>query len=824
MLKAVLQPEAQSLISQERIERAIQFRYSPFPELSMELLAQQLNQFRVGELRPAARTWEIMLERDGELSGPAQKRFADTARLPWQIEKDDDSPEAERHAEALNYFYTNLTATSALEQDQLGDVNLLVQQIMTAHAHRYSVHEMLWQVNSAGRKQVTGIFRHCPVWLFEAHKGRLAFLKSEGDYHGELLERGHWLPAVGHGHMRPCSIAYAVKHFPLRDWLLFSSRFGMPGIQGLTDAQQGSDDWNNFAAALQNFANDWITITNRGAEIKLIEAAKGASSLPFKDLVERGDRLYARLFRGGDLSTQSGDNERTGASLQDEEKMILLEDDAHWVSGACNVSIDEPLIEYLFATTPKAWWRLQVPKQPDSDREIKGMEFLVKHGGRVSIKTAHERLQIPQADQADELLTAPATPALQPAPEITPALANNQDSSLVLAALDELPDMRREWLAPLRAWFTSTETALQSDLLTDEEVLRLVDVRVAQLPELIKQLDLPAYANALEAALGSAVVNGLAEAVAIQGGPVLANSRRLALANAVEFFGTPKPLADAVAQLGGKTPVGSILRTRDWDRMPLALRQRGQFSAGVESVRLMQRIQDALKDNITLARNEARADGSSPGKFRMNRQKFIADMRDVAISEGLIPADPETHGTLQDITSEARLDLIWRTQIGQAQGYAHWKHGQSADILDAWPAQELVRNRSAKVPRDWQDRWVKAAESVGDTAALEAFRRAGRMVALKTSAIWVALSRFGTPYPPFDFNSGMGLKLIDREGAITLGVLAPDQELTPQVEDFNANLEASVSGLDDRFKGALRGLFGEQIEMSGDTVKWRAVT
>jgi phage gp29-like protein len=821
MLESNLQPEAASLISQERIERAVQLRYSPFPELSMELLSQQLNQFRIGELRPAARTWEIMMERDGELVGPAQKRFADTARLPWEIEKDDDSAEADQHAEALRYFYTNLTTTSVLEQDQVGGVNLLVQQIMTAHAHRYSVHELLLQVDSAGKKQVTAILRHCPVWFFEARRGRLGFLKSEGDYTGQVLERGNWLTAVGHGYMRPCSIGYAIKQFPLRDNLLYCSRFGLPGIQGITDAAVNSPEWIAFAAALREFSSDWITITNKGAEIKLIETAGGAAALPFKELIERADRLYARLFRGGDLSTQSREGDAVGASLQNEEKTVLLEDDAPWVSGACNVCIDEPVIDYLFGVKPKAWFRLQIPKKPDSAREVAGLEFLVKYGGRVALQTAHQRLQVPQAEEGDELLTAPAQ--ADPAPLMPDAaLANADGGDLVDAALAELPDMRREWLAPLRDWFTVTEAALRSDLLSDDEALRLLEIRLAHLPGMLNQLDLAAFTNALEAAMGSAVVNGLVAAVTDPARTVLANTRCIGLANAMEIIGTPTPLADAVAQLGSKTPVGSILRSKDWERMPLALRQRGQFSAGVESVRLMQGIQSALNDNIKLARNEARADGSAPGKFRMNRQKFIADMREVAISEGLIPADPDTHGTLQDITSEARLDLVWRTQIGQAQGYAHWKHGQSPDLLDAWPAQELVRNRAARMPRDWQDRWVKAAESSGDIRALEVFRHTGRMVALKTSPIWVALSRFSTPYPPFDFNSGMGLKLVDREGAIALGVLPPDLELTPQVEAFNASLEASVTGLNDQFKGALINLFGDQVEVAGDTVKWRA--
>jgi phage gp29-like protein len=405
-----LTPDNTSLVTSERIERAVQLRYSPFPELSMQLLTQQLNQFRIGELRAPARTFEIMMERDGELSTPADKYFFDVARLPWIIEKDDDSKEAQQDSELLHYFYTHLTATSVLDQDEIGGLNLLLRQLMTAQAYRYSVHEMLLKINNAAKREITAEFRHCPVWFFHARKGRLAFMREEGDYEGIRLERGRWLSAVGRGLMRQCSIGYAVKHFPLRDWLFYCTRFGIPGIQGKTDAPKDSDEWKQFAAALTDFANRWITITGKNAEISLIEAAKGATALPFKDLVERTDRLYARSFRGGDLSTASREGDSVGASLQNEEKDVFLEYGAQWSTDVCNARIDEPLIEYAFNRAPKAWFKVTVPRQPETEAKTKAMGFLADRGGRVAITTAHEQLQIPVAEEGEDVLSAAKQP------------------------------------------------------------------------------------------------------------------------------------------------------------------------------------------------------------------------------------------------------------------------------------------------------------------------------------------------------------------------------------------------------------------------------
>lgn len=54
------------------------------------------------------------------------------------------------------------------------------------------------------------------------------------------------------------------------------------------------------------------------------------------------------------------------------------------------------------------------------------------------------------------------------------------------------------------------------------------------------------------------------------------------------------------------------------------------------------------------------------------------------------------------------------------------------------------------------------------------------------------LSRFGRPYPPFDYGSGMGVEDIDREEAVELGLL-PDDEPADEIPDFDIALEAEVS-------------------------------
>lgn len=296
---------------------------------------------------------------------------------------------------------------------------------------------------------------------------------------------------------------------------------------------------------------------------------------------------------------------------------------------------------------------------------------------------------------------------------------------------------------------------------------------------------------------------------------------------------------EAVEKIGRRTPIASALDAKRWAAMPLALRERAQFSAKVESIRLLQSIQDKATQSISAARVAVRevvndlspsdlhgAEGQA--KVLMTRDRFISDLRRIATEEGLGPTGPRS---IEDITDHPRLGLIYDMQTRQAHEYAQWKIGQDPDILDAYPAQRLIRVESREVPRGykkraaglipdpdhgWAARWNQAGSSVAWKGASET-----EWVARKDSPIWTALSAFGTPYPPFDFSSGMGVEDVSREEAISLGLVDPGEEITPKSEqDFNATLEASVAGIGKEQGAYLKDSFGDQIKMVKGGVAW----
>jgi hypothetical protein len=400
-----MNPTGTSQFNQARIEWAIRLRYSPMPSLDMKWVAANLNAFRIGEMRVAGKMWEVMMERDGELALNADKRASDLASLEWQVVSD-GSLLGDEHAAALNYFYKNLRATRALDQDSTGGMSELLYQMATAHSYYYSAHEILLRIDNPAAREVTAEFRHTPIWFFESRRGYLAYLQHIFDVYGQPCLQGEWLTCVGLGWMRPLSLAFAMKHFQLRDWLVFCQRYGSGFIEAITDAQKGDAAWEEARQVLDSIANDGAVIHSQGLMLKFLDTA-AKNSLPFEALVDRVDRLYAKCYRGIDLATNSRGAEAglghyvVGASVQKEESGIFLARDASWATGILNERVDRPVIRYLFDQEPRAWVSVMPPLDDTAQQDLRNVQTLVPMGLKISLAEAYKRFRwkTPGADE-----------------------------------------------------------------------------------------------------------------------------------------------------------------------------------------------------------------------------------------------------------------------------------------------------------------------------------------------------------------------------------------------------------------------------------------
>lgn len=278
-------------------------------------------------------------------------------------------------------------------------------------------------------------------------------------------------------------------------------------------------------------------------------------------------------------------------------------------------------------------------------------------------------------------------------------------------------------------------------------------------------------------------------------------------------FTTAMPLPEAVESISRRTPLGTELSSAEWDLVPAEIRLRSLWAARLEDERLAASMQSKIAQFIKLERTKLAEGGE--GVF-MDRGLFIEKMREEFKKAGYRP-DPKKKGTLQDFTSAGRLGLIWQMNLDQAQGYAQWKTAMHPDLLEAAPAWEFVRLEQRMERRTWPAKWVALGGTFypGPSEYPE-----GRMIALKTDPIWKALNRFGVPWKPFDWGSGMGTKNVRWREAMKLGVIKDgDPPQTPDLLPFNAGAEASLKGISPARRRAIEDDFAGDVEIDGDVIR-----
>ena len=252
-----------------------------------------------------------------------------------------------------------------------------------------------------------------------------------------------------------------------------------------------------------------------------------------------------------------------------------------------------------------------------------------------------------------------------------------------------------------------------------------------------------------------------------------------------------------------KNLVTSGLSSSEADRVLAALKDRAFFSARCESVRHLQTARQAVAGML--------AQKAEEGEAMPSRASVLSAIMESAKKEGLATGE----GGLTDPGSVERARVIADTNAGLAQGYCAMACQSTDAARLAFPAQELVRAEAREKPRDWKARWTAAGGRL----------YGGRMAALKEDPVWSAISRFGVPYPPFDYGSGMGVEEISRREAIDLGIIGPDYAPEGDLnEDFNKTMEAQLDfkGDDDPGWQFLKDSFGDQVKHEGGKVKWQA--
>jgi len=203
------------------------------------------------------------------------------------------------------------------------------------------------------------------------------------------------------------------------------------------------------------------------------------------------------------------------------------------------------------------------------------------------------------------------------------------------------------------------------------------------------------------------------------------------------------------------TPSG--MNSVEWEAVSVDIRERSFFMACVAKAEILQIFKDETEKYI-------RGDQSEAEARRALREKLTA--------AGYAP-EPGKEGSIKDLRSNKRMDVVLRTNAQMSAGYANYVKQQ--DARKAFPCKQMVRLTQKREPRNWPLRWAAYEGQDGVNS--------GAMAATIDNPVWTKLSRFSQPYAPYDFNSGMGDRAIDRGQSIELGLISPTKPRKSQNPD-----------------------------------------
>ena len=256
------------------------------------------------------------------------------------------------------------------------------------------------------------------------------------------------------------------------------------------------------------------------------------------------------------------------------------------------------------------------------------------------------------------------------------------------------------------------------------------------------------------------------------------------------ILNTARPYAEALESREAKSILPTQLRTKDLARLSPAVRERAMFSAAVTDVRFLEEA-DGLIDGLIRGETDL-------ASSRLKLDQYLDS----------VGYDGETFSPdLTDLRSLARKNVLLETNVGLARGYGQWKQGQDPVDLNLWPAQELIRVENRREPRqNWRERFLAA----GGTQWQD------RLIALTNSPVWPTLSRFGYPYPPFDFQSGMGLRSVRRADAIAAGLLSEADDMIPETRGLDEETKLSLPIRQATLRRAIAEQLAGIAEFEGD--------
>lgn len=129
------------------------------------------------------------------------------------------------------------------------------------------------------------------------------------------------------------------------------------------------------------------------------------------------------------------------------------------------------------------------------------------------------------------------------------------------------------------------------------------------------------------------------------------------------------------------------------------------------------------------------------------------------------------YAPIRDVIEPFRFRTAVRASVSFQHNWRNYNGWTDQTSVDLWPYAEIKGSFDPWRTDVILARWRHAGGIV--------VGRDRRMIAAKNCGVWAGFSIFGLPYPPFDAYLDMAVIDIDRDESCMLGIMQPNDELSP---------------------------------------------
>lgn len=453
-----------------------EFADHPARGLTPQRLYSILTAAEQGDLVRQSDLFDDMEERDAHLFAEMGKRKRAILTLDWRVEPPPGASKAEE--DLAQFAEERLRAVADLE-----DVML---DALTAVGHGYSCLELSWAQFGAERLPETIEMR--PHSWFTLDRATRTQIRLRGNsIEGDVLNPFGWIVHThksrsGYlgraGLYRALVWPYLFKNYAARDLAEFLEIYGLPLRVGKYPANATKDERSTLLNAVVNIGHAAAGIIPEGMLIEFQEAAKGTHD-PFVAMIEWCERSVSKAILGQSIGQDSArKGSLAGAEVDNEVRKDILTSDARQLQGTFTRDLVFPILAVNKGfQDPRRCPRMlfEVREVEDLKTFADSLPKLTGMGMRIPAKWAHDKLNIPEADDNEPVL---ANAAPEPGPE--PEIVDEQPAKPGKAALKFTPAADR--FTPPRV-----QAALADSL--DRQAAPAIEDMLGQIRQMVDQAD-----------------------------------------------------------------------------------------------------------------------------------------------------------------------------------------------------------------------------------------------------------------------------------------------------------------------------------------------